>query len=314
MDKIRVKKKNPPCTWRCLHPRASQTVLRISANFENLRRRSAETSVCGLRAAPGAWRMDPRVQQKAIWTDGWRDERTDRWMEEWWKPDRDDEWADDGRCRPPPPAQKGELTAAGAGAMTTQSWQRCRGRCRAAHVWPQFQYGNVAHVSGIPLFVFFQVALGFSALLKIEQKPRSVHSGEKNPTSGKITSFFLQFNYVFSLHILLQFGIFRLLSEIPPCAKGPNTDLHKIPKVLERGEKTNRSPSSPPPSNLLSIPNSPLAVSPASHRSVVAVSLCGGEACMCILTRAVLPSPLTTTTTTTSPNTEHRLPGAVDSS
>lgn len=27
-------------------------------------------------------------------------------MEEWWKPDRDDEWADDGRCRPPSAAQK----------------------------------------------------------------------------------------------------------------------------------------------------------------------------------------------------------------
>ena len=35
---------------------------------------------------------------KAVWTDGWRDERTDRWMEGWRKVDRNDKWAEDECC------------------------------------------------------------------------------------------------------------------------------------------------------------------------------------------------------------------------
>lgn len=80
----------------------------------------------------------------------------------------------------------------------------------------------------------------------------------------------------------------------------------RFQKYWKWGKKENRS-SFPLSPNLLSVPNSLLAVSPTSHRSVVAVSLCGGEACMCILTRAVLPSPPTTTTTSIP---EHRAPAA----
>lgn len=77
-------------------------------------------------------------------------------------------------------------------------------------------------------------------------------------------------------------SLYSPFGSVSPC-KGPNADLEEMPK------KTDLRP--PSPSNLLSIPNSPLTISPISHRSVVAVSLYGGEACMCILTRAVLRYP-----------------------
>lgn len=82
-----------------------------------------------------------------------------------------------------------------------------------------------------------------------------------------------------------------------PVCRSPNTDLKEMLKVFR-----NRSAFlSPPP--FLSIPHSLLTISLCS---VVAMSLCGGEACMCILTRAMLWFP-------PFANTERLLPCAADS-
>lgn len=67
------------------------------------------------------------------------------------------------------------------------------------------------------------------------------------------------------------------------------------PKHWPQGDgesmQTQISSSPPPPIPLFIYPHSLFTISPISACSVVAVSLCVGEACMCILTRAVLRFP-----------------------
>lgn len=96
---------------------------------------------------------------------------------------------------------------------------------------------------------------------------------------------------------------------MPACVSLCTQESKPLTSERRREYSETDLPSCPPhhsPPPLSSIPHSLFTIFPISHCSVVAVSLCAGEACMCILTRAAPRFP-------PSANTERLLPRALDS-